>query len=135
MKPVLIDTSVIVALLDRSEAKHKHCVSVMNDLHNPLVTCEAVIAESCYLLRKCSRAGEVILANISQGVFLIPFRLVDRVPQVSTLLKRYSSVPMALADGCLVDMANQLTTGEILTLDRDFEVYRWQKNKRFEILI
>lgn len=52
MKPVLIDTGCIVALLDRSERHHARCVEVVTHLTCPLVTCEAVIAESCYLLRR-----------------------------------------------------------------------------------
>jgi predicted nucleic acid-binding protein len=47
MKPVLVDTGVIVALLDRSEQSHARCVAAMEELERPLVTCEAVIAESC----------------------------------------------------------------------------------------
>ena len=52
MIPVLLDTGVIVALMDRSESRHRACVRVVERLERPLVTCEAVIAESCYLLRR-----------------------------------------------------------------------------------
>jgi len=47
MKPVLLDTGVIVALLDRSEQYHAACVEAVTDNLAPLVTCEAVIAEAC----------------------------------------------------------------------------------------
>jgi len=50
-------------------------------------------------------------------------------------MKRYADLPMDLADACLVQIANELGTGEILTLDGDFEVYRWRRNRRFENLI
>jgi predicted nucleic acid-binding protein len=45
--PVLLDTGVIVALLDRSERHHAKCVTVVGGLERVMVTCEAVIAESC----------------------------------------------------------------------------------------
>jgi hypothetical protein len=32
-------------------------------------------------------------------------------------------------------MADLLGTGDILTLDTDFAVYRWRKRKTFEILV
>ncbi len=51
MKPVLLDTGVIVALLDRSERFHTRCVAAVEQINQQLVTCEAVVAESCYLLR------------------------------------------------------------------------------------
>ncbi len=42
---------------------------------------------------------------------------------------------MDFADACLVDMANQLHTGLIATLDSDFRVYRWGRNRSFDLLI
>jgi predicted nucleic acid-binding protein len=41
---------------------------------------------------------------------------------------------MDLADACLIHLAGELQSGDILTLDRDFEVYRWGANKRFHLL-
>jgi len=32
-------------------------------------------------------------------------------------------------------MANQLDTGDILTLDSDFMHYRWKRTRRFHLLI
>jgi hypothetical protein len=40
-----------------------------------------------------------------------------------------------IAEACLVDMATDLQTGRILTLDRDFQIYRWSRNRRFDLLI
>jgi len=39
-----------------------------------------------------------------------------------------------LADACLVHLAGELRTGEILTLDGDFGVYRWGGRNVFRIL-
>ena len=75
MKPVLLDTGVIVALLDRSERLHETCVECLQDLPAPLVTCEAVIAESCYLLRRVRGAADAILENVETGIFQIPIQL------------------------------------------------------------
>ena len=47
MKPILLDTGVIVALLDRSERRHEDCVRAIDAVFAPLVTCEPVIAEAC----------------------------------------------------------------------------------------
>jgi uncharacterized protein len=35
-------------------------------------------------------------------------------------------VPMSLADACLVRMSEQMSDSVVLTLDRDFKVYRRQ---------
>lgn len=73
MKPLLLDTGVIVALLDQSERFHAICAIAIQEMAGPLMTCEAVIAESCYLLRGLSGAAEAILGNVSAGISQIPF--------------------------------------------------------------
>jgi predicted nucleic acid-binding protein len=42
---------------------------------------------------------------------------------------------MSLADACLVDLAEINQTGQIVTLDADFDVYRWGRNRPFELLL
>jgi predicted nucleic acid-binding protein len=101
------------------------------DLEGSLVTCEAVIAESCYLLRDVRGAAEAVLANVLEGVFELPFRLDRSARSVKALMRKYADVPMDLADACLVQMADELGTGDILTLDPDFATYRWRRNRRF----
>lgn len=135
MKPVLLDTGVIVALLDRDERHHKRCVGAVGELDAPLVTCEAVIAEACYLLRGVSGAPDAILRNVAEGIFQIPFRLSEQADAVGRLLRKYRDVPMDLADACLVDLADRVDTPRILTLDEDFSIYRWRSRRAFESLI
>jgi len=135
MKATLLDTGVIVALLDRDERHHEQCVEIVSDLIGPLVTCEAAIAEACHLLRRTSGAPQAIIRNVANGVFQTPVRLADQASVVEKLLRKYRDVPMALADACLVALADQMDTGQILTLDRDFEIYRWRSRRKFELLV
>lgn len=134
MRAVLLDTGVIVALLDRRERHHERCRAALQRLSGPLVTAEAVIAEACYLLRGVAGAPEAVLENVEKKVFQIPLHLEESAAGVRALMKRYSRVPMDLADACLVTLADALGTGRILTLDGDFRVYRWRRTRPFEIL-
>ena len=135
MKATLLDTGVVVALLDRDERHHLQCVEVLSDIIGPLVTCEAVIAEACYLLRRIHGAPEAVIKNVANGVFQLPVHLVDRAASIEKLLKKYRDVPMDLADACLVDLADQTDTGQILTLDSDFKIYRWRSRRNFDLMI
>jgi predicted nucleic acid-binding protein len=135
VKPVLLDTGVIVALLDRSERYHARCVRVLESLEQPLATCEAVIAESCYLLRGIPGAPETVLANVEQGIFQIPLQLNRAAASIRAILRKYRDVPADFADACLIHLADELDTGEILTLDSDFARYRWRRNRAFQLLI
>jgi predicted nucleic acid-binding protein len=135
MKPILLDTGCVVALLDRSERHHEQCAEVVGELSGPLVTCEAVIAESCHLLRRCPGAPEAVLENVARGIFQIPFQLLSCAEPVARLMRRYSRVPMDFADACLVHLASELQSGLILTLDRDFTIYRWGRARAFQNLL
>lgn len=135
MTPVLLDTGCIVALLDRSERHHARCVEIVAELAAPLATCEAVIAEACWLLRGIPGAAEAVLENVDAGVFAIPFRLSASSAGVRRVLKRYARVPIDLADACLVELADELDTPKVFTLDSDFRVYRWRKNRAFELVL
>jgi uncharacterized protein len=135
VKPALMDTGVIVALLDRSEQYHARCVTAMKGLDRPLVTCEAVIAESCYLLRRLPGAAETVHENVGRGVFQIPFQLSRAAAPVRSILRKYRDLPADLADACLIYLAEEPNTEDILTLDRDFERYRWRRNRAFRLLV
>ena len=135
MKPVLLDTGVIVALLDRSERRHEACVEALEDVTARLVTCEAVIAESCYLLRDLPGASEAVIENVARGTFHMPFQLSAAAPQVQRILRQYRDRKIDLADACLIHMANELRSADVLTLDHDFEIYRWGRNKPFRFPI
>ena len=132
---ILVDTGPIVAMLDRRERFHQQCVEALLATNEPLVTCEAVIAEACFLLRRLKGASRDLLVDVQAGRYQIDYRLAERGLQIGRLLDRYANVPMDLADACLVDLANLHKSGRIFTLDADFHIYRWGRNQPFELLI
>jgi len=134
VKPALLDTGVIVALLDRSEKFHQACADAVHQILAPLITCEAVIAESCYLLRSFPGAQEAVLENVAAGTFQIPFQLSRDAPSVKQVLRKYRDRKIDLADACLIRLADEFETPDILTLDKDFAIYRWSENKPFRLL-
>jgi len=135
VKPILLDTGVIVAMLDRSERHHQACCEKLSGLTGVLTTTEPVIAEACYLLRGLPGAAETVLSNVEEGIFQIPLRLADAAGPIKRLMRKYRDVPIDLADACLIHLAAVLETDQILTLDRDFLVYRWGRRKTFRLLI
>ena len=135
MRPVLVDTSFIVALYNKSDRHHRQCVYMLDTIEQPAVTCEAVVSESCYMLRQVHGAAADILATIENGALEIRFQLLLSAGKVRALLEKYRDLPASFADACLVQMADELDTGDILTLDSDFKRYRWRRNRAFNLLI
>jgi predicted nucleic acid-binding protein len=134
MRPVLLDTGVLVALLDAREKNHRKCKAALQGWRRPLVTCEAVIAESCYLLRDVGRAPAAVVENVSAGRVQVRPVLPESALEAQALLNKYSDQGIDFADACLIVLAGQLGTGEVLTLDSDFRHYRWAGSQRFTLL-
>jgi predicted nucleic acid-binding protein len=132
---VLVDAGPIVALLDRRQSAHESCVELIDRAHNSIVTCEAVIAEACHLLRRVPGAARDLLQDVAAGRYIVDYRLAERTESVRRLMAKYADLPISLADACLVDLADIHQTGRILTLDAHFGVYRWGRNKPFEMLL
>jgi predicted nucleic acid-binding protein len=61
---------------------------------------------------------------VNRAVVSVPFRLTEHATPVSRLLAKYASLPISLADACLVRMAEMYSSSAVLTLDSDFRVYR-----------
>ena len=135
MRPVLLDSSVIVGWLDRRDRNHGRCAAALAKLSPPLVTCEAVVVESCYLLHAIAGAQDDILENVANGTFRISFQLAGCAAQIGQIVRKYRDTPADFADACLIQMADELDTGDILTLDSDFAHYRWRRNRTFHLLI
>jgi len=76
-----------------------------------------------------------VLKNVEEGVFLVPFQLSSSAPAVRSILHKYRDIPASFADACLIRLAEELGTGDILTLDRDFELYRWRRTRPFQLLV
>ena len=110
-------------------------MAAIQELRKPLATCEAVIAEACYLLRDLSGAPETVIENVEKGVFQIALTLPKSAAAVRRILRKYRDLPIDFADACLIRMAEELNTCEILTLDSDFDIYRWNRTRSFQLLI
>lgn len=135
MTPTLVDASFFVALYNKREAAHSLCVETYQAFEGSLVTCEACIAEALHLLGHAPAAVEALFTSIEQGALSVPFHIESEVRAVAAILRKYRDTPADFADACLVHLADQLDTGDILTLDSDFKHYRWRRNRSFRLLI
>ncbi|MCC6123420.1 MAG: PIN domain-containing protein [Pirellulales bacterium] len=121
---VILDTGPLVAHLFRNDIFHAWSAEQWTNIERPLLTCEPVLAEACYLVRAIPNGSNTILDFVRRGVVRIAFHLEDHLEPISQSLKKYANVPMSLADACLVRMAETIPGSSVLTLDRDFRIYR-----------
>ncbi len=130
----LIDTGILVALLSKSDQFHLWATEAVSVFSSPFLTCEPVITEACFLLRRDLRSQKTVLALISRGALQIGFSLADEVEKIEALIARYENVPMSLADACLVRMTELYPESVVLTLDSDFRIYRKNRNQEIPVI-
>lgn len=128
MSRVLLDTGPIVAFLNKKDTYHDWACEVFDSIAPPLRTCEPVVSEACFLVRKLAGGPEAVLELVRRGIVRPDFRLDAEIKAVGRLIEKFADVPMSLADACLVRMAELDSKARVLTLDRDFRIYR--KNRR-----
>ncbi|MDP3875491.1 MAG: PIN domain-containing protein [Methylobacter sp.] len=130
---VIVDTGVLVAVINKNDSYHQWAVRQIADIQPPLLTCEAVISEACFLLRRYPQAT-LLLQWLEKGFLSLPFCLQEEIQPLNSLLKKYSDVPMSLADGCLVRLAENYPQSFVLTLDSDFKTYRKNANQPISLI-
>ncbi len=136
MRPkILVDTGPLVAYLREDEYHHTWAVDQFKAHARPLLTCEAVIVEATFLLRRAKRSHEKLLDLIASGAIAIGFDLEGDAEVVSSLMTQYNNVPMDLADACLVRMTELYPDSTLLTLDSDFQIYRKHRREIISVII
>ena len=134
-REIILDTGPLIALLNSRDPHHRWAREQWDMIEPPLQTCEAVVSEACFLARRLVHRGpERVLEFVRRGVLDLSFPLVDEIDPLVQLVKKYSDVPMSLADACLVRMSELHPASPVLTLDRDFSIYRRNRRQRIPLL-
>ena len=120
----IVDAGPLVAFLSARDHHHAWAKSAFASVTPPVLTCEAVLAEAWHLLRGTAAGQPALLELIASGTVVLEFALKAELAAVRRLAARYRDRPMSLADACLVRMAELHDETAVITVDRDFSVYR-----------
>ncbi len=118
----VVDTGFVVALLSRRDTHHKWAAVQAIEFAPPWRTCEAVLSETFHLLG--THGTPALTALLRRGSVFVDFDLANHQEATLRLMHKYATVPMSLADACLVRMTETLPDPVILTTDAGFQVYR-----------
>jgi uncharacterized protein len=131
---VILDTSPLVALINKRDTYHEWAKQKWSMIKPPLLTCEAVITESFFLFRNIPGGQETIIKFLERRAVIIDFDLEDELIHIQSLLNSYKSVPVSLADTCLVRMTELRDSSSVFTLDSDFQIYRKNRHQVIDLI-
>lgn len=124
-------TGFLVAFANANDKHHAWAVQIAADITEPLLTCEAVLAETAFHLESTS----VVLAMLNEGLVTLSFDCREHLAQLTRLADRYAERKPDLADLCLVRMSELFPKHSVITIDRtDFRIYRRNKREAIPIL-
>jgi len=135
MTPWLVDTGPLVAIIVLSDEHHAWTVEQLRRAPPQVLTCDAVISEALFLLKRSGHDCGCLFDLIDTGFLQSDFRLVDEYKSVQHVMQRYADLPTSFADACLVRMCELHPHAQIWTLDRDFHIYRQHKTKKIPLII
>jgi predicted nucleic acid-binding protein len=119
---VLVDTSFLVAFLNRRDANHEWAATQASKLPLPWTTCEPVLSETFHILGQ--RGASQLIDLLGRRALVCAFQLDNNLAAVLKFLEKYADVPMSLADACLLRMTEMLADPILFTADTDFRIYR-----------
>jgi uncharacterized protein len=133
----LIDAGPLIALVDKSDKEnHRKCVAAFQACQTPPLTTWPCVAEAMYLLGQINGwpAQQMLWGLLLGGAVDIHHSTEREIERIAGLMEQYRDVPMDLADASLVALAELRNIHRILTLDRDFFIYRINGKHSFEVI-
>ncbi len=128
----IADTGFLVAFANRRDRYHDWAVGLAGQIHEPLLTCEAVLAEAAFHLQNAA----VVVALVEEGLVLPAFDFLEQLPRLAELAARFADRKPDLADLCLIRLSELYPKHKLITIDvDDFRIYRRNRNEAIPLLV
>lgn len=134
MTQVIIDTGPLVASFDHRSEHHAWVLDQYRRIHGPVFTCEAVLSEAVFLMRRDGLNPEPLLESVQRGAIRCEFDLTSEMESIKASFRCYRDRAISVADASLVRMSELEPESVIFTLDHDFLVYRRNGRQKIPIL-
>lgn len=124
-----------MALIHADDHHHADCREALKQIREPLGTVWPAFTEAMYLLGFSAKAQDALWRLLETEAFKILALDASDAPRMRELMRKYSDLPMDLANAALVRVAEREGIARVFTIDRkDFEIYRPRGLRRFTIL-
>ena len=131
---LLCDTGPLAAFLNRADQFHRWAREQFGRIHQPLLTCEAVISETVFLLHEAGLRADPVFEMIARGKLVGGFVAAEHWVDLRHLIGKYQDQPMSFADACLVRMSELFDECQVMTTDSQFGIYRRTGRRMIPVL-
>lgn len=134
---VLIDTSVVVAALDRSDTAYARVVAALGAERSPILVPVVTLPEIGFLVEERHGAARsaAVITRIVHGPWPIVGLEAPDLARATELMTRYADSRIGFVDAAITALAERLGVVRIHTLDRrDFSLIRPRHVEAFEVM-
>ena len=124
MKSTLIDAGPIIALFNKNDKYHDKIKEFLKNYKGILLSTWPVVTEVSHMLDFNVQTQIDFLTWINLGGVVIENIGNEDISRIIELSRKYSDVPMDLADASLVVLSEKKNIKEIITIDSDYYIYR-----------
>jgi predicted nucleic acid-binding protein len=127
----IADTGFLVAFGNRRDYHHDWALRIAENVTEPLLTCEAVLAEATFHLG----SSALVLAMLQDGLVQSAFVLSEHIPRLAELAARYADRKPDMADLCLIRLSELHPRRPVITTDvADFRIYRRGRREMIHLI-
>jgi predicted nucleic acid-binding protein len=127
---ILIDAGPIIALFDSGERHHEPVKAFLRERRYRFISTLAVFTEVSHMLDFSSKAQHDFYEWVMyKGVIVSDVNQNDMY-RIAELTSKYADLPMDFADATLVVASEKTGIREIVSLDKDFDIYRLPGKER-----
>jgi predicted nucleic acid-binding protein len=129
VKNIIVDAGPLIALFDKDDKYHNSVIKFLKTFDGQLITSWPAITEVTHLLSFNVNVQIDFLEWLKRKAVTIVNLENIHLERIIQLSKKYSDVPMDLADSSLIVIAELTNITEIITIDSDYYIYK-TKNKK-----
>lgn len=124
MQKSILDTGPIVALFDRNDHYYRDIYDFMQNYNGKLYTSLPVVTEVLFLLDFNIETQLDFITWLESGAVVIIDIKTNELSYIRKMMAKYQNVPMDFADATLMLISEKLNLQDIISLDKDFFIYR-----------
>ena len=131
----LIDAGPIIALFDNSDQYHERVLNYMKSFEGKLISTWPVLTEVCYMLHFNKETRLDLLEWVIMGGIDVQNLEQWQISSIRETMKTYADLPADLADATLLETAESRGLSSIISLDKDFSIYKLNNGQFLENLL
>lgn len=131
MQRTIVDSGPLIALFEPDESRHIQVRRFIQGYVGVLLTTWPVITEVGHLLGHSVERQLAFLAWVERGGVEVCVPGENAISTIRIMAEKYRDLPMDVADGSLIVLGLETGIRDIMTFDRDFDVYRLPDRSSF----